>query len=442
MISRIVDFFEIGIWKIRLKDLPPVKAFFMKYLHIFVLAGHGFYKDKCQQKASALTFYSLLSVVPMAAMIFGIAKGFGLRKYIENQILQMAEKGNWQIDVVNQVIAFSNRLLENTKGGLIAGVGVVFLFWAAISILGNIEGAFNDIWKVRKPRTLVRKFTDYIAMMVSAPILFAISSSVTVLVSGQVKLIVQRIALLGAVGPLLFFLLNFLPYLTIWALLSLTYLLMPNTRVPIRSAILAGIVTGTIYEIIQMIYIKFQIGVSSYGAIYGSFAALPLFLVWVQLSWMIVLFGAEIAYADEHYETFGFHPDYSRLSIQSKKFVMLKILHLLVKNFLQGNKPLSASRISQTLEIPLSLVRQVLFELTSVGLVVETARDKRNEVTFQPGRDIEVITVTHALDAYEQVGSGELSGTSSEEEEALSRALKSISEAVEKTPGNVGLKKI
>jgi membrane protein len=414
----------------------------MKYLHILVLAGHGFYKDRCQQRASALTFYSLLSLVPMAAMIFGIAKGFGLEKYIENQILQMAEKGNWQMDVVNQVIAFSHRLLENTKGGLIAGVGVVFLFWAVISILGNVESAFNDIWKVRKARTLVRKFTDYTAMMVSAPILFVISSSVTVLVSGQVKLIVQKIALLGAVGPLLFFLLNFFPYVTIWALLSLNYLLMPNTRVPIRSGILAGVVTGTIYQIVQMIYIKFQIGVSNYGAIYGSFAALPLFLVWLQLSWMIVLFGAEIAYANEHFETFGFHPDYSRLNIQSRKFVMLKVLHLLVKNFFKGEKPLSASRISQTLEIPLPLVRQFLFELTSAGLVVETARDKKNEVTFQPGRDIEAITVKYALDAYEQVGSPALSGTSSEEEEALSRSLKSISEAIEKTPGNVGLKKI
>jgi membrane protein len=144
-----------------------------------------------------LTYYSLLNVVPVVAVVFGIAKGFGLEKAVEKQILQIADKANWQADVTNQILGFAHSLLEQTKGGLIAGVGVVLLLWTVISILGKIEDSLNDIWEVRKSRTLARKFSDYIAMMVFAPVLFIISSTATVLVASQVKVIVNKIALLG-----------------------------------------------------------------------------------------------------------------------------------------------------------------------------------------------------------------------------------------------------
>ena len=288
-----------------------------------------------------MTYYSLLNVVPVVAVAFAMAKGFGLEKLIEKQILQMAEKANWQADITTQIISFSHKLLEQAKGGLIAGVGIVLLLWTVISIMGKIEESLNEIWEIKKSRTLIRKFSDYMAMMVFGPVLLIISSSATVLVASQVKVIVNKIALLGVFSKVIFLLLNLLPYVSIWVLLTMLYLIMPNTRIPLRSAILGGITAGTIAQIVQWIYIKFQIGVASYGAIYGSFAALPLFLGMLQMSWMIVLFGAEIAYANEHYETFGFHPDYSRMSVSSKKLLMLRIFHLLTKKFSLGEKPLS-----------------------------------------------------------------------------------------------------
>ncbi len=160
---------------------------------------------------------------------------------------------------------------------------------------------------------------------------------------------------LGVFSTVILFLLNLLPYVSIWVLLTVLYLIMPNSRIPSRSAILGGITAGTIAQIVQWAYIKFQIGVTSYGAIYGSFAALPLFLAWVQISWMIVLFGAEIAHASEHYETYGFHPDYSRISVSSKKLLMLRIFHLLTKKFSLGEKPLSVKQVAHALEIPVRL---------------------------------------------------------------------------------------
>jgi membrane protein len=442
MISRILIFFKTGIWEIRLKDLSPIQAFLIKYLRVILLASRGFIRDNCQKTASVLTYFSLLNLVPVVAVAFAIAKGFGLEKLIEKQILQIADKANWQADITTQIISFSNKLLEQAKGGLIAGIGVILLFWTVISILGKIEDSLNEIWEVKKSRTLVRKFSDYITMMVIGPVLFVISSSATVLVASQVKIFVNRIALLGVFSKIILLLLNLLPYVSIWALLTMLYLIMPNTRIPLRSGILGGITAGTITQIVQWIYIKFQIGAASYGALYGSFAALPLFLAWLQMSWMIVLLGAEIAYAHEHYETFGFHPDYSRISVSSKKLLVLRIFHLLTKKFSLGEKPLSATQIAYALEIPVRLVRQLLHELSDVGLVVEIAKGIKGEIAFQPGRTIENITVKFALDEYEKYGIAKIPDNQSEEAGKISSFLKDISDTIEKSPGNVTLKEI
>jgi membrane protein len=442
MISRFLTFFKTGIWEIKLKDVSSIEAFSIKYLRIILLASRGFVRDHCQKTASVLTYYSLLNVVPVLAVAFAMAKGFGLQKLIEKQILEMAEKANWQADITNQIISFSHNLLNQARGGLIAGVGIILLLWTVISIMGKIEESLNEIWEIKKPRTLIRKFSDYIAMMVLGPVLLIISSSATVLVASQVKGIVNKIAVLGVFSKVIFLLLNLLPYASIWVLLTMLYLIMPNTKTPIRSAILGGVVAGTIAQIVQWIYIKFQIGVASYGAIYGSFAALPLFLGMLQMSWMIVLFGAEIANANEHYETFGFHPDYSKLSVSSKRVLVLRVFHLLTKNFSLGGKPLSAHQIAHALEIPVRLVRQFLLELSDVGLVVETAKGIKGEVAFQPGRTIENITVKFALDEYEKYGTTKLPDYQSDESEKILRYLKDISETVEKSPANVRVKEI
>ncbi len=442
MVSRFLTFFKTGIWEIQLKDLSPLQAFPIKYLRVILLALRGFMRDRCQKTASVLTYYSLLNAVPVVAVAFAMAKGFGLEKLIEKQILQMADKANWQADITTQIISFSQKLLVQAKGGVIAGVGIVLLLWTVISIMGRIEESLNEIWEIKKSRTLVRKFSDYMAMLVLAPVLLIISSGATVLVASQVKVIVNKIAVLGVFSKVIFLLLNLLPYASIWVLLTMLYLIIPNSKIPIRSAIFGGVTAGTIVQIVQWIYVKFQIGVASYGAIYGSLAALPLFLGMLQISWMIVLLGAEIAHANEHYETYGFHPDYFRISVSSKRILMLRVFHLLAKKFSLGEKPLSADQISKALEIPVRLVRQLLDELSDVGLVVETAKGIKGEVAFQPGRTIENITVKLVLDEYEKYGITKIPRDPSDEAEKLNKYLKDISEAIDKSPGNVRLKEI
>ncbi len=442
MISSIIDFFRTGIWEIQLRETPSPKAFFIKYLRVVLLASQGFLRHHCQKTAAVLTYYSMLNIVPVIAVAFAISKGFGLEKMIEKQILQMADKANWQADITGQILTFSHRLLDQAKGGIIAGIGVVLLLWTVISILGKIEESLNEIWEVKRSRTIVRKFSDYIAIMVFAPVLLIISSSATVLIASQIKVIMNKIALLGIFSPVILVLLNLLPYASIWALLTLVYLVMPNIKVPIRSAILGGIIAGTIAQAVQWIYIKFQIGAASYGAIYGSFAALPLFLAMLQMSWMIVLFGAEISHANEHYETFGFHPDYSRANFSSKKLLTLRVFHLMTRRFSQGEKALSAQEISANLKIPVRLVRQLLDELMEVGLVVETTGGAKHQAAYQPSRTIEHLTVKEVLDAYERRGISYDAVSQTDQEGNLSNYLKNLSEVLEKAPGNVILKEI
>jgi membrane protein len=238
MVSRILTFFRTGIWEMRLKDRSSIEAFFIRTLRVILLAWRGFVRDNCQKTASVLTYYSLLNVVPVVAVAFAMAKGFGLEKLIEKQILEMAEKANWQADITTQVISFSHNLLNQAKGGLIAGVGIVLLFWTVISIMGKIEESLNEIWEIKKSRTLIRKFSDYLAMMVLGPVLLIISSSATILVASQVKVIINKIAVLGVFSKVIFLLLNLLPYASIWVLFTMLYLIMPNSKIPIRSAIL------------------------------------------------------------------------------------------------------------------------------------------------------------------------------------------------------------
>jgi len=438
-IPRITDFLGHGMWTVRLRDLSPARALLLRCLRVIVLAVRGFIKDDCQKAASILTYYSLLNIVPLFAMAFAVAKGFGLEKLVRQQILNMAEKANWQSGVTEQLLGFSSALLEQARGGLIAGMGVILLFWTVISIMGRIEGTFNDIWQVSKARTLARKFSDYIAIMVFAPVLFAVSNSVTVVAASRIGDIIKAHVPSGLIVTLVFSLLELLPYVSMWVLLTVLYLTMPNTKVPVRSALVGGIAAGTVFQVVQWVYIKFQIGVASYGAIYGSFAALPLFLVWLQMSWMIILFGAEISHADEHYETFGLEPDYPGISGASRKLLMVRVLHLLVRKFSEGAKPPDVREIADGLEIPIILVRDILADLAAAGLVAQVVNGLRRNPAFQPARSLEMITITDILDAYDRKGVVLPPSPDSPEAAQITACLGEISEDMRKSKGNVSL---
>jgi membrane protein len=374
-------------------------------MRIIALATRGFLEDECQLRASALTFYSLLSVVPVVALVFGIAKGFGLEEMLRRQIV--SQQG-WQASVSSLIINFATSFLEQARGSIIAGVGVPVLLWTVISVMGNIEQSFNDIWEIRESRTLFRQFTDYLSMVLVGTILLAVASSMTITVSSEIKAIGDRIALLGTVTPFILFLLQFIPYVIIWLLFSFAYIFMPNTPVDNGAGITGGIIAGTVFQVAQLVYIKFQVGVSSYGAIYGSFAALPLFLAWLQVSWMIVLFGAEISYAAENDETYGYHPDYSKLSGRVRMLLLLRIAHFIVKRFFREEALPTGKDIAAQLQIPERLVHQDIYKLIDADLVVTVQLAGSKEAAYQPKCAVDRFTIAFVIEAIENSGSNAL----------------------------------
>jgi membrane protein len=436
-ISKFFSFIRVDIWRIRLADLPFGKSFLIKQLRMIIVAFRGYDEDRCLIRASSLTFYTLLSIVPVAAMFFGVAKGFGFERRLEKELF---DRFPGQEEVLSQVISFSNSLLEQTKGGLIAGIGLLVLFWSVLKVLGHIEMALNDIWEIKKQRSWGRKFSDYLAIMLISPILVLMSGSATVFITTQVTQIAQKVELLGVISPLISFLLRFTPYVLIWALFTILYIIMPNTKVNFKAGLLGGVVAGTLYQIAQGAYISFQIGAARYNAIYGSFAALPLLLMWIQISWWIVLFGAELSFANQNVDTYEYEPDSLKVSPGFKKLLTLQIAQLLVKKFANGDKPLTDIQISGRLEMPIRLVHNILFDLVASGLVSETKTNQDKEIAYQPARDINRLSIQYVLEALEKSGADSIPVAKTEDYQALSDALKHLSDAMQKSPANKLLK--
>jgi len=439
LISNFFSFIRIDIWKIRLDDLPFGKSFLIKQLRMIILAFRGYDEDRCLLRASSLTFYTLLSIVPVVAMFFGVAKGFGFERRLEKQLF---ERFPGQEEILSQVINFANSMLEQTRGGLIAGIGLLVLFWSVLKVLGHIEMALNDIWGINESRSWGRKFSDYLSIMLISPVLVLMSGSATVFITTQVTQITQKVELLGVISPLISFLLKFSPYVLIWALFTILYIIMPNTKVNFKAGLLGGVVAGTLYQIAQGAYISFQIGAAKYNAIYGSFAALPLFLMWLQISWWIVLFGAELSFANQNVDTYEYEPDSLKVSPGFKKLLALQIAHLLIKKFENGHKPLTDSQISAQLEMPIRLVHNILFDLVESGLVSEIKTKADKEFAYQPARDINKLTIQYVLETLDQKGTDNIPIAKTENFEALSQALQNFSEAMEKSQANKLLKDI
>jgi membrane protein len=259
-----------------------------------------------------------------------------------------------------------------------------------------------------------------------------------VLITGQAQLVMQKIALLGTLSPLILFSLKVLPFVVIWVLFTFIYIFMPNTKVYLKSGVIGGIIGGTLYQIVQWMYLTFQVGVAQYNAIYGSFAALPLFLVWLQMSWLIVLFGAEISFARQNLETYEFEPDCLRVSAHFKKLLTLRIAQAVVKNFCSGIKPWIATKISHELEIPIRLVNQIVYELVEAGIFSET-KEAHGATGYQPARSVEQMTIQSILEILARQGTDAIPVTQSEGLRKIAASLDAFDKILEKSSVNMRL---
>ena len=397
-IARIVHFFKVGIWHVKRQDVPAWKYFVYSAAKKLLLAVERATTKRMMNAASALTYSTLLAIVPILAVVFAVARGFGYNKYMESWFRDTLASQPQAADVI---VGFVNSYLVHTKSGVFLGVGLVFMLWTVFMLVGNIEQTLNHIWQVKKPRSLFRTVTDYMAMFLLVPIVIVVTSGLSIFVA-TVSDSMEGYALLA---PVMRFIIALMPYVFMSAVFVALYVFMPNTKVKLGCAIVPGILAGVAMQGLQLVYIHSQIWVSSYNAIYGSFAALPMFMLWVQISWIICLFGAELCYTSQNLEDFAFRAKTEDISHRYRLMMSVMLAALICKRFDEGGRPYTALELKLKTDIPVRIVNDLLYELTRVHVIIEVMGDEKGqEVMFQPAETTERLSVGTLVSRLESEG--------------------------------------
>ncbi len=429
---RYKHFLEVGIWKTRLSDLPKWQRFGLKTLRVGIITMTEFKDDRVVEKASNLTYFSLLSIVPVIAMAFGISKGFGLEKFLEHELSRYF---SGQEEVLNQVMEFAHRMIDSASGGIVAGIGLVILLYTVLRLLHHIETSFNHMWGNKRNRPIHRKLADYISIMILGIVLVLLSSSTNVFLIRELPKLAGNIGLDGEIKSGLLFLIRFIPYTFIWILLFLLYIIFPNTRVKVVPAVVAGIVAGTLYQLTQWGFINFQFAFARYNAIYGSLALLPLFLIYVQISWFIILFGMELCYAIQHVDSWEPEQEDLKISYGHRKKIMLLVMYRIIKSFKAGEPAVSVKQLSRMGSVPYRILHEICYECEKAGLVSRVEGEKGDD-QFQPAFDIHQMDIQTVIQMYEKEGLQQYDNKKSKAFLALETALEEISQSIAKSKSN------
>ncbi|MBP8033631.1 MAG: YihY/virulence factor BrkB family protein [Bacteroidia bacterium] len=434
LFKRVTHFLTHNLWRVRLDKLGKKQGFLVRQLRVFSLAINGFNEDKCLLKATALTYYTLFSIVPIIALAFAIAKGFGFEQSLQQDLLLKFQD---QKDILTQAFVYADKMLANTKGGLIAGVGIVLLLWSIISLLNSIENSFNEIWEIKRGRTWTRKITDYMSIMLLGPIFIIVSGGLTVWLKTGLDTVASNVEIMS---PATAIFLKLFAFALMWGMFIFLYMALPNTKVTFKGAAMGSLVAALLFELLQWAYVSSQIGVAQYNKIYGSFAALPLFLIWVQYSWFVVLFGAELTFAHQNVDHYELENEINNISDRYKRVIALMIANLVVKNFHEGKPALTAIDIAHKLDLPVRLARVVINEFSDTGVLneVKTANDK--EIGYQPGISDSKLTVKFIIDKLDERGVNELPIENGKELEIVNRLMKDMDEVLNTTKGNMLVK--
>jgi membrane protein len=430
--KRSSEFISEKLWKIRINKVGKRQGIFIRQLRVFSLAFKGFREDNCFVTATALTFYTLFSIVPILALIFAIAKGFGYEKNLQDELLKNYDQYQ---TVLTNAFVYANSMLANAKGGIIAGFGIVLLLWSVMQLLVNIENSFNTIWEVKRGRSWVRKVTDYLTIMLVGPLFLIVSGGITVAIQ-------TRIGNLHMLDFISTFFIKTLAYGLLAGVFTFLYMVLPNTKVHIRPAFIAAIVAMLLFEFVSWGYIRFQVGANRLNAIYGGFAALPLFLIWVQYSWYIVLLGAELAYAYQNVDHYELEDEIQTLSIRYKKAISLMIANLVTRRFYSGERAMSAVEISSALDLPSRLTRTILNEFVQMGIFLEVVTENEKEIVYQPGVTESKFTVKYLVDAIERNGTNNLPINDTKELITINKLMQEMDKAMDTDLGHLNVKDV
>ncbi|MGH7854375.1 MAG: YihY/virulence factor BrkB family protein, partial [Candidatus Binatia bacterium] len=378
-----------------LTELTRFKKFVRSSLKIAMMVGRDFIQNLVKLQAMALAFKTLLSLAPLLAVVFSLLKAFGVHNRMEPALAEalapLGEKGQ---EITAHLIGFVNKM----SAGALGGVGLVTLFITVLSLMGTIEEAFNHIWRVKSPRKLARRFSDYLSAILVGPVL--IFAAVTITATLQNNSVVQALLSLQALGVVILALLRLVPYLTLWGAFTFVYMFIPNTRVRLRSALVGGLVAAILWQTVGWGFAVFVASSTRYYVIYSSFAILLLFLLWLHVGWVIVLLGAQVTYAHQHIHYFLGERDLLAQSAAGRDKLGLLMMLLIGRNFRYGLAPLSVAEIAVQLRVPPGVVKEFMVMFSALRLVLPLA----DEDTFVLGRDPATISIKEILDCVRNSG--------------------------------------
>ena len=401
-IARIIKFIQVDVWHIAREDVKPLHFLFVEILKKLILAVRFFTAKRVVNQAAALTYSTLLAIVPILAVVFAIARGFGYNKYIE---VWFRDAFQSQPQAAEVIIGFVNSYLVHTKSGVFLGIGLIFMLYTVLMLVNNVENTFNEIWQVKKQRSLYRTFTDYMAMLLLFPILIVLTSGISIFMAS----VVDHIPGMALIGPIKRFFIALFPYVLMSAMFIGLYVFMPNTHVKLRNVIVPGILAGVAMQWLQLFYINSQIWVSSYNAIYGSFAALPLFMLWVQISWTICLFGAELCYTNQNLDYYDYNAKTSDVSHRYRILLCAMIMSCICKRFDKGGRPYSAHELREETSIPIRIVNDLLYALINARMLIEITSDEKGEqARYIPAENVDKLSVGVMIDRLESAGKWKL----------------------------------
>lgn len=396
-LRQLIHFLTRSLWRVTVDDVSRSRYKSYNLLKITIQTIKCFIKDRVWIRAAALSYTTLFSIIPILALLFAIAKGFGFSNLME----RLLRGGLVENSTVDMVMTFIDNYLKYAQSGVFIGIGIAMLLWAIINLADSVESNMNAIWDVKKQRSYFRKLTDYMALFVIFPIIIILYAGISIFMTT----IYQQLAEYFLISSFVHICIKLAPYILSGLIMTGLFIFIPNTKVKFLNAFIPGMITGIVFQAFLYIYIQIQMSVSSYNAIYGSFAIIPMFMLWADISWSIILFGVEMSYVSQNIEQYNFGDEVDNVSRRYHDFMCVVIMSLICKRFAQGNKPYTSNELSDDGQIPIRLTNRLLDELEEVGLIHGFSADAKSDIEhFVPAIDINQLSVGRLLSTIESAG--------------------------------------
>jgi len=366
-LSRIQRYLERDLWTIEASPGRSLRRTAIGVVRLVVVLVRALTDRQLNLEATALVYRTLLSIVPLLAVAFSVLKAFGAQYRIEAVVARMlAPLGASGAEITTHVVSF----VDNLKVSVLGAIGFVALFYTALSVIERVESALNDIWHVRRPRSLTRKFSDYLSILLVGPVL--VFAAFAIMASALNYWLVQRVlAATHLTEAAVFATRHGAPFLLLVAAFTLLYRLLPYTRVSLQSALVGGVTAALLWHVAGFWFAVFVAGSTSYTAIYSGFAVFFISLIWLQLAWLVVLTGGQVAYVHQH--PISYVVVRGRPSLLLRERIGLGALVEITRQYLGAGGPARPVDLARTLDAPLAVLEDLIEDFVASGLLVHTA---------------------------------------------------------------------